>query len=646
VKAREKENLEVLFALSPEVPRALVGDPLRLGQVLTNLTNNAVKFTDSGEIVVATEVALRDQDRITLKFSVRDTGIGLTQEQIANLFQAFSQADTSTTRRYGGTGLGLTISKRLVDLMGGEIWVESQPGQGSTFFFTATFGLGRGKAKKFPAPAQALRGLKVLVVDDNATSREILQEMLESFGLEVTQAASGPEGLAELEKAPPSQPYELVVMDWKMPGMDGLEASRLIKQNSYLNKIPAIIMVTNYGREEIMHQAEKVGLDGFLLKPVSPSVLFDAIMQAFGEDVAGRSPVTEGVADAEARALITLKGARILLVEDNDINRQVASEILTSVGVLVTPAGNGQEALQAVATNDFDAVLMDVQMPVMDGYEATRRLRQDPRFQTLPIIAMTAHAMAGDREKSLVAGMNDHVTKPIDPEALFRTLEQYVGKQAVGRRMTPVTGKAKVEGEMEAIPLLDGIDTNLGLKRLLGNQRAYVNILRKFGQDFENVAETIKNLAASEKEKEAAILAHTVKGAAGNIGATELQGAAAAMEALFTEEGRGLQEATFQNFSQSLSRVLASLKGLEPAREPDPTASADQVAPLPKELAHKMAQRLREALEAGDVTELQVIAEELQSRSDMGARYGQEIQRLAAEFDFDKLADLVEKIGS
>jgi CheY-like chemotaxis protein len=405
-------------------------------------------------------------------------------------------------------------------------------------------------------------------------------------------------------------------------------------------------MVTNYGREEIMHQAEKVGLDGFLLKPVSPSVLFDAIMQAFGEDVAGRSPVTEGVADAEARALITLKGARILLVEDNDINRQVASEILTSVGVLVTPAGNGQEALQAVATNDFDAVLMDVQMPVMDGYEATRRLRQDPRFQTLPIIAMTAHAMAGDREKSLVAGMNDHVTKPIDPEALFRTLEQYVGKQAVGRRMTPVTGKAKVEGEMEAIPLLDGIDTNLGLKRLLGNQRAYVNILRKFGQDFENVAETIKNLAASEKEKEAAILAHTVKGAAGNIGATELQGAAAAMEALFTEEGRGLQEATFQNFSQSLSRVLASLKGLEPAREPDPTASADQVAPLPKELAHKMAQRLREALEAGDVTELQVIAEELQSRSDMGARYGQEIQRLAAEFDFDKLADLVEKIGS
>ena len=414
----------------PEVPRFLVGDPLRLGQVLTNLTNNAVKFTESGEIVVSTEVVSRHQDRVILKFSVSDSGIGLTQEQIGKLFQAFSQADSSTTRKYGGTGLGLTISKRLVEMMGGEIWVESLPGQGSTFFFTAAFGLGAGKAKKHLAPTQALSDLKVLVVDDNATSREILQEMLESFGLEVTQAASGPEGLAELEKASPSQPYRLVIMDWKMPGMDGLEATRLIKHHSQLTKIPAVIMVTNYGREEIMHQADQAGLDGFLIKPVGPSLLFDAIMQTFGHEVAGRPHVAESVDDAEARARISLEGARILLVEDNEINQQVASEILAAVGVSVTLANNGQEAVQAVSGNDFDAVLMDVQMPVMDGYEATRRLRQDPRFQTLPIIAMTAHAMAGDREKSLAAGMDDHVTKPIDPEALFRTLEHYVGKPA------------------------------------------------------------------------------------------------------------------------------------------------------------------------------------------------------------------------
>jgi PAS domain S-box-containing protein len=648
VKAREKENLEVLFALSPEVPHFLVWDPLRLGQVLTNLTNNAVKFTDSGEIVVSTEVASRDQDRVTLRFSVRDTGIGLTQEQIGRLFQAFSQADSSTTRKYGGTGLGLTISKRLVDLMGGEIWVESQPGQGSAFFFTAGFGLGTGKAKRHLAPAQALRGLKVLVVDDNPTSREILQEMLESFGLEVTQAASGPEGLAELEKASFGQPFELVIMDWKMPGMDGLEASRLIKQGSQLSKIPAIIMVTNYGREEIMHQVEQMRLDGFLIKPVSPSVLFDAIMQIFGEEVASRPQVTESFVDAEARARITLEGTRILLVEDNKINQQVASEILAAVGVSVTVADNGQEALQAVAANEFDAVLMDVQMPVMDGYEATRRLRQDPRSQGLPIIAMTAHAMAGDREKSLAAGMDDHVTKPIDPEVLFRTLEKYTGKQVIQEGELPAAPAMKPSppDKGEALPPLAGIDTAQGLKRLLGNQKAYINILRKFAQDFQEAAETIKNLAAAGEEQEAAILAHTIKGAAGNIGAVELQEAAAPLETWFKEGGQGLPEAAYQNFFIAHTTVLTSLKTLEPAGEPETAARAAQVAPLPQELAREVAQRLREALEAGDITELQVIAEELQARTDRGARYGEEIQRLAADFDFDKLADLADKIGA
>ncbi len=244
----------MLFSLPPEVPRSLVGDPLRLGQVLINLANNAVKFTESGEIVVSTEVVSRDQDRVTLKFAVRDTGIGLTPEQIGRLFQAFSQADTSTTRKYGGTGLGLTISKRLVELMGGEIWVESSPARAAPFCSPPSSAWGR-ESQEAPGAGQALRGMKVLVVDDNATSRQILQEMLESFGFEVAQAASGAEGLAEMEKPSPDQPYELVIMDWKMPGMDGLEASRLIKNHPRLGKIPAIIMVTNYGREEIMHQA-------------------------------------------------------------------------------------------------------------------------------------------------------------------------------------------------------------------------------------------------------------------------------------------------------------------------------------------------------------------------------------------------------
>ena len=646
VKAREKEHLELLFATSPEVPRFLLGDPLRLGQVLINLANNAVKFTESGEIVVATELMSRQEDRVTLKFSVKDTGIGLTSKQRENLFQAFSQADTSTTRKYGGTGLGLTISKRLVELMGGEIWAESESGQGSTFAFTATFGLGEAKAKKHLAPAQALRGLKVLVVDDNATSREILQDMLESFGLEVTQAASGPEGLAELEKASPSQPYKLVIMDWKMPGMDGLEASRLIKHHSQLSKIPAIIMVTNYGREEIMRQAEKGELDGFLIKPVSPSLLFDAIMQIFGEEVAGRPHVVESVADAEARARISLEGARILLVEDNEINQQVASEILAAVGVLVTLADNGQDAVQAVGANDFDAVLMDVQMPVMDGYEATRRIRRDPRFQALPIIAMTAHAMAGDREKSLAAGMNDHVTKPIDPEVLFRTLAHFVGRPAAEEAapaLETAAGKPMAASEPEAMPPLAGIDTAAGLRRLMGNQKTYLNILRKFGRDFQAAPANIKDLVAAGKEDEALILAHSVKGAAGNVGAEPLQSAAAALERWFKEGGKGMPESEYQEFCRELNRVLDSLAVLGEEKQPEALAE-EQPAQLPAEVAQAVAQRLKDAVEAGDVTELSAIAAELQARTDGGVRYGKAVQQLVDEFDFDKIAELAQKL--
>ena len=367
VKAQEKEDLEVLFNTNWEVPRFLVGDALRLGQVLINLSNNAVKFTDSGEIVVSTELLKRNKDIVTLKFSVRDTGIGLTEEQAGKLFQSFTQADTSTTRKYGGTGLGLAISKKLVNMMGGEIWVESEHGQGTTFNFTADFGLGKERAKKRFAPSTDLRGTKVLVVDDNATSRKILKDMLESFTFEVTVAASGPEGISELESAPQDQPFELVVMDWKMPKMDGIEASERIKSHPGLIKIPAIILVTAYGREEVMQQAEQVGLDGFLLKPVNPSVLFDATMQVFGEAIPEKSRITRR-GQKEAEVLQQIQGAHVLLVEDNEINQQVAREILEGAGLNVSLANNGQEAIDAINKNEYDAVLMDVQMPVMDGY--------------------------------------------------------------------------------------------------------------------------------------------------------------------------------------------------------------------------------------------------------------------------------------
>ena len=375
VKAQEREDLEVLFNLDPRVPNFLIGDPLRLNQILVNLGNNAVKFTEQGEIVLTTKIVKTSDDIVTLQFSMHDSGIGMTAQQQSKLFQAFSQADTSTTRKYGGTGLGLTISKRLVTMMGGEIWVESEPDQGTTFNFTAEFGFGKERVKRRFEPSPDLRGLKVLVVDDNVTSRHILQVMLESFSFEVSVAASGSGGITELETAGQDVPFELVLMDWKMPDMDGIEASKQIKRHKGLSKIPPIILVTAYGREEVMQQAKQAGLEGFLLKPVSPSTLFNAVMQAFGKDVSAPARIQRG-AEILPDGLKHIEGARVLLVEDNEINQQVAMEILQGAGLNVTVANDGQEGVDAAKKDPYDAILMDIQMPVMDGYAATREIRK------------------------------------------------------------------------------------------------------------------------------------------------------------------------------------------------------------------------------------------------------------------------------
>lgn len=329
--------------------------------------------------------------------------------------------------------MGLIICKRFVEMMGGEIRVESVPGQGSEFFFTAAFGLAEKAAQKRLYPSPDLRGMRILVVDDNESSREILKGLLESMSFEVSLAVSGEAGIRELERALTDKPFQLVIMDWKMPGMDGIAVSRKIRSAASGIQNTKIIMLTAYGREEIMSQAEQAGLDGFLIKPATPSMLFDTIMQAFGADVErGHGPeVSHGTGD---EALARIRGARVLIAEDNEINQEVVREILELAGLVVEIAGNGRQAVEMIrhkgtggpghtdAKYPFDAVLMDIQMPVMDGFTAVAEIRKDERFRDLPIVAMTAHAMAGDREKSIAAGMNDHLTKPIDPDQLFSAL--------------------------------------------------------------------------------------------------------------------------------------------------------------------------------------------------------------------------------
>jgi len=590
-------------------------------------------------------VVEKQDEWVTLQFSVRDTGVGLTQEQKGKLFQAFSQADMSTTRKYGGTGLGLTISKRLVNMMGGEIWVESEAGKGSDFIFTAKFGLARKFARRRLEPSVDLRGMRVLVVDDNASSREILQSLLETMTFQVTVAASAEEGIAELEKGAGSHPYGLVVMDWKMPGMDGIKATELIKSLPSLPRKPKVIIATAYGREEVMQRSEKVGADGFLLKPVGQSVLFDSIMIAFGKESQERVPVTR-VSGRDEQELQNIQGAMVLLAEDNEINQQVAEEILQQAGLVVRIANNGKEAVEMVKAGNFDAVLMDIQMPVMGGFEATREIRSDERFKDLPIIAMTAHAMAGDREKSIEVGMNDHVTKPIDPDQLISALVTWINP---GDRVTceGISESATESKEMvDVLPAeLPGICIPSGLGRVAGNKQLYTKLLCKFKDGQENAVEQIRAALHAGDVETAARLAHTVKGVSGNLGGDNLYRAAAELEKAI-KEGLAL-DPVMAEFACQLQVVMDGLRVVEErltaSRKAEQSGAEVQVD---KEAVKALLQEMAQLLES-DLTEAMSRLEALNSHL-ANSLVHEEFRRLEKQvesFDTDTALKTVENIA-
>nr|NMG01125.1 response regulator [Aromatoleum toluolicum] len=487
----EDKGLELLFNAAPDVPTALVGDPLRLGQILVNLGNNAVKFTETGEIVVGIDTVAQTADEVELHFWVRDTGIGMSPEQCESLFRSFSQADASTTRKYGGTGLGLAISKNLVEMMKGRIWVESTVGHGSTFHFTARFGLQAEPMSRRMFRADELQGVRVLVVDDNASAREILSAIVRHFGLSVDAAWDGSQALDMIAAADARRtPYDLVLMDWKMPVIDGVEAVRRL-QASRPARQPAIIMVTAYGREEALGSAELrgVAVKSALTKPVTASRLLEAIGEALDKRGLADTRAHESI-DGSSAAMAALAGARVLLVEDNEMNQELATDLLRQAGMDVVVAGNGQEALDILARDArFDGILMDCQMPVMDGYTATREIRRNPAWAGLPVLAMTANTMAGDRDKVIAAGMDDHIAKPLDVAGMFVTLAKWIHPAAPATVTTapaaPVAPAAPAapatpEHGAATLPPLPGIDIAAGLATTMDNHKLYRRMLTRF----------------------------------------------------------------------------------------------------------------------------------------------------------------------
>ncbi|MCU7866373.1 MAG: response regulator [Candidatus Thiodiazotropha sp. (ex Lucinoma borealis)] len=554
-KAAEKQ-LEFIFDIDRRIPPLMLGDPVKLQQILVNLGGNAVKFTAQGEIVVKAEVLEQHHNQIQLGFSITDTGIGIETEQLDRLFQAFTQADGSITRRYGGSGLGLAISQRLVNAMGGELKAESSPGDGSRFYFTVTLAKDEDASANTLLQTQpnVLLDMPVLVVDDNNSARQIQQEMMESIGFHTKTCASGGAALIELLKAQAqNKPFGMVILDWKMPGMDGLEVLEAIHKEPTLTHRPKVIMLTAYGTSDLLSQYQAIKPDQVLAKPLSPSTLLDGISHLY-DDKSKRDAIGKVSLTDNQEELLKLRGAKVLLVEDNPLNREVAWELLKNIGIEIQVAKNGAEALKTLETKTVDAVLMDVQMPVMDGYTATQIIRSHETMEKdrLPIIAMTANAMSSDREMSLEMGMNDHIAKPIKVDELYNTLIKYI--PAVRRESVKSPDDAELDGTSQVI------NRTAGLAVCNGNEALYERILKRFLSSEATFPERFQNALEEVDTTTATRHAHSLKSSAGSIGALHLQQAALELETACREQTDKAQLLTLlQTVERCLTPVLNEL---------------------------------------------------------------------------------------
>ncbi|MDD1780386.1 response regulator [Enterovibrio sp. ZSDZ35] len=569
VKAKEKE-LELIFDIDPDLPDDLVGDPLRLGQIIINLTGNSVKFTDSGEIIIRARKVTDGNDIVEIQFDIQDSGIGMSEEQLGRLFQSFSQADGSITRKYGGTGLGLTISKSFVELMGGRIWVESEPGKGSTFSFTIRCGRSESSIKEQVAKSTVLNDKRVLVVDDNQASRDIMYALLDNLDLRVAAVSNGEEAVYEVESADKSNDgFDVVVMDWKMPGINGDEATMKIQALS-LNKMPMVILASAYGEDAGLINDDIQNLfDAALVKPINPSSLFDALMEAFGQEELKLLNQRDNEADNQEENH-DFTGLNILLVEDNMINQEVAKGILEQFNPTIEVADNGQIALDMVQEKAFDIVLMDMQMPVMDGVTATKKIREIESLAGMPIVAMTANAMERDVKQCKEAGMNDHVSKPIDVDELISAISRWTNASKETVKSSVVLNGQKA-AESKALNIVDidplVLDANEGIGRIGGNSEAYWKVITAFTETKLSMIDKMKAALANDERDDVELFAHSLKGAAANVSAKGLAVLAGNLEDQAGSCDMKMEASLLDKIKESLEEIQRYIPTKEPEDE-------------------------------------------------------------------------------
>jgi len=658
LKAHSK-GVELIAQIDDAMPMELIGDPLRLQQILVNLLSNAVKFTEKGFIYIKLQGEQGADDSYLLQGSVIDTGVGMTPEQQQQLFQSFSQGDNSITRKYGGTGLGLSICQQLCDMMQGRIWVESEAGKGSHFHFTLTLRqhisppavsepaqrvpptvtppsarqLARRQGVLSHQPGAAMTTLRALVVDDIALSRHVLRTLLQSFGIQADESCDGISAIAQVSEAVANhQPYDVVFMDWRMPGMDGIETTRYIQQR-FGSASPAVLMVSAYDREAARQQLKDVNITRFIEKPVDPSLLFDAISQ-LKHDIAPNVPPNDILPD--------WRGYRVLLVEDHPINRQVAQGLLKDTGVQLLVAENGQQALDCLQHDSVDLVLMDIQMPEMDGLTATRLLRTQLQLTELPVIAMTAHAMASDIAKSLDAGMNDHIAKPIEPDALYRTINHWLQTKTPNQQSIPQahvvpdgTDVGRTDNpdsidqasEQASLPLL--LDSDKAIRQLGGNQPLYQQLLTDFMRELPMLMDKLQLLVRERDQSTLHRELHSLKSASAYVGAFALSQQCAHLEKSL-EQGLWLAD-ELQAVIPQLQRLMHHLLGQNKPTQEQPLSQALSDSP-PADIAREVWQQLYPLLKESDFA-AEVLIQQLLQRVDLSTQLHQQLTELASLVD-------------